>query len=369
MNITLTILALTMGALGYAQNLTPAHFQTITVIPHTPVKNQAQTGTCWSFSTTSLIESLSASDGSLPDISEMYTVRNIYIEKARNYVLRQGVAQFGEGGLGHDVIRAIDCYGAMPEQAYGGLLASMDRHDHSALERRLKAFLDSLLTHRPLPAQWLNEYSAILDSYLGKVPDTFMYQDRPYTPQAFARDVLKFNASDYVNITSFTHHPYYAPFVLEVPDNFSNGAYYNLPIEEMLEVVEVALKKGYSVMWDADVSNVNFRQREGLAMESAVSDKSRPLNPEAKEILYDAKLRQELFENLTTQDDHLMHLVGLEVDDNGKRFYLVKNSWGTDAGPYAGYIHVSKAYLAINTISLVVPKAALDSNLLSKLRL
>jgi len=340
----------------------------------TPVKNQAMTGTCWCFSATSLIESqcIKSNLGD-QDLSEMFTVRNIYIEKARNYLLRQGHTQFGEGGLGHDLIRAISLYGAMPETAYSGLKEGQQQHNHQKLQADLKKYLDSVLNIKPLPQNWLAGYKNILDTTLGKVPEKFSYNGKLYTAKTFAGEVLHFNADDYVNITSFTHHNYYEPFVLEVPDNFSNGAYYNIPLDEMVQLTKDALNKGYSILWDADVSNDGFQQQNGAAVymdnqPAGLKTKASLLNGTAKEGKAEVVKRQELFENLTTQDDHLMHIVGLEKSKSGTTFFLVKNSWG-DIGPYHGYINVSEPYFEINTVSLVVPKASLSKALLEKLKL
>lgn len=335
---------------------------------YTPVKNQANTGTCWSFSTTSLLESQTIKNGYGDfDLSEMFTVRNIYTEKARNYMLRQGAAQFGPGGLGHDVIRAVAAYGAMPESVYSGLLLGGKQHDHTKMDARLKVYLDSLLKTRPLPADWMKGFQLILDDYIGKPPETFVYREKTYTPKSFAAEVLHFNADDYVNITSYTHHPFYAPFILEAPDNFLNGSYYNVPLDEMIALTAHAVESGYSVMWDADVSNKFFRQGQGIALQlkDATNIPKEPL-PDTEEAKYDQAMRQQLYENLTTQDDHLMHLVGTERSKGGKRFFLVKNSWG-NVGPYQGLIHVSEAYFAVNTVSLVVPKAALEAGLKTRL--
>ena len=343
-------------------------------IPVTPVKNQAMTGTCWCFSTTSLVESqcLKNNLGEF-DLSEMYSVRNIYFEKAKNYLLRQGHAQFGEGGLGHDLIRAIATYGAMPESVYSGLKPGQQQHNHVKLFGDLKKYLDSILHVAPLPADWMKGYKKILDSAIGVPPEKFTYNGKQYTPKTFADQVLKFDASDYVNITSFTHHNYYEPFILEVPDNFSNGAYYNVPLNEMIQLTKDALGKGYSVLWDADVSNDGFQQNNGAAvfMETVppnIKSKMSLISGEVKEAKADVATRQVLFENLTTQDDHLMHIVGLEKGKSGGVFFLVKNSWG-DVGPMHGFINVSEGYFTINTISLVVPKAALSKALLEKLKL
>ncbi|ALL07692.1 aminopeptidase [Pedobacter sp. PACM 27299] len=333
----------------------------------TSVKNQGQSGTCWNYSTTSLIESEEMRKGLGEfNLSEMFPARNIYIEKAKNYVLRQGKAQFGEGGLGHDLIRAISLYGAMPQEAFQGVSGEIP--DHSGLELALKSYLDTVLTKRPIANNWLIGYEEILDKKLGTPPANFDYKGKNYTPKTFAKEVLKFDASDYVNISSFTHHPYYSSFVLEAPDNFANGSFYNLPLEEMVNLTKTAVKNGYTVMWDADVSSKNFQQKKGYAMLFAddADVKAEKLNPNAKEKAYSPELRQKLYEDLTTQDDHLMHLVGLDQATDGKYFFKVKNSWG-DVGPFKGYIEVSEPYFAINTVSLVVPKAALSSELKKKL--
>ncbi|MBK8712977.1 MAG: aminopeptidase [Niastella sp.] len=329
-----------------------------------PVKNQGSTGTCWAFSTTSLVESqLLKADASPADVSEMFTVRNIYLEKARNYLLRQAKTQFGEGGLGHDVIRAINNYGAMPEAAY----PFTQKAGGDAFVARLKNYLDSLLKKQPIAEDWQKGYEAILDETMGKPAENFEYKGKNFTAQSYAKEVLHFNADDYVNLTSFTHHPYYKAFVLEQPDNFSNGEYYNLPLNEFEDAVKQAIDKGYTIMWDADVSNKGFRQQTGLAMNVSATIGS-TFEPDMKEDPADASIRQQLFENLTTQDDHLMHLTGMVKSKSGKTFFVVKNSWG-NIGPLNGYINVSEAYFKINTISLVVPKASLNSALLAKLNM
>jgi bleomycin hydrolase len=348
----------------------PAPDEALTVvkkIESTPVKNQANTGTCWSFSTTSLVESQTIHNGhGTFDLSEMFTVRNIYTEKARNYMLRQGAAQFGPGGLGHDVIRAMATYGAVPESVYSGLNLGQKKHDHGKLDAQLKSYLDSLLKTRPVPVDWMKGFQNILDEHLGKAPETFTYRERQFTPKSFAAEVLHFKADDYVNITSFSHHPFYTPFILEAPDNFLNGSYYNLPLDEMIGVTERAVEQGYSIMWDADVSNEYFRQKDGYILQWKDGKIPATVSPDDEEMKYNQTFRQTLYENLTTQDDHLMHLVGLEKSKTGKKFFMVKNSWG-EYGPFKGYIHVSEAYFAINTVSLVVPKAAIDKALLTKL--
>ncbi|MEJ2884718.1 C1 family peptidase [Pedobacter sp. GR22-6] len=344
-------------------------FKPLTNIAVTPVKSQGQSGTCWNYSTTSLIESESIRKGLGEfNLSEMYTTRNVYIEKAQNYILRQGKAQFSEGGLGHDLIQATAKYGAMPQEAFQGVHGSIP--NHSGLEQSLKTYLDATLAKKPFDADWLKGYIEILNQKIGLPPSDFEYKGKKYTPQTFAKDVLKFDAADYVNLSSFSHHPYFSSFVLEVPDNFSNGSFYNIPLEDLIAVSKNALKSGYSIMWDADVSNPDFQQNKGYAMcfENEADAKAPVINPAAKERTFNAMIRQQLYENLSTQDDHLMHLVGIDESADGKVFFKVKNSWG-EVGPFKGYIEVSEPYFAINTMSLVIPKAALPKTLLTKLSL
>jgi len=345
----------------------PPRFLDVKTLKATPVKNQAMTGTCWCFATTSLLESeVIRKDKTEIDLSEMFTVRNIYIEKAKNYVLRGGKAQFGEGGLGHDEIRAAALYGAVPENAYTGLLNGEKSYNHQKLSRDLKNYLDSILRKQPIANDWLSGYTRILDDNLGAAPKEFTYNGKKYTPSGFANDVLHFDANDYVSITSFTHEPYYQPFILQVPDNYANGSFYNLPLDEMMQVIKNAVNNGYTVGWDADVSNTGFNANSGLALN--INSNTKDINPDTKELPYDATIRQQLYENLTTQDDHLMHITGIEKSKGGKTFFVVKNSWGK-IGPFEGYVNVSEAYTAINTISIVVPKAALSNELLTKLNI
>ncbi|ATL49445.1 aminopeptidase [Chitinophaga caeni] len=335
-----------------------------------PIKNQQQTGTCWCFSTTSLLESQYLKDHKKQDIdiSEMFTVRNTYLDKGRNYILRQGHAQFSEGGLGHDVIHTISRYGAVPESAYTGLTGGAKFFNHSKMAPRLQNYLDSILKlKKPLP-DWEPGFNAILDEYMGKAPATFDYNGKQYNPKSFAAEVLHFNADDYVGFTSFTHHPYNQNFIVEVPDNFSNGSYYNVPLNELIQISKEALKKGYTIMWDADVSNRGFAFKNGYALapkdEEAI--KATPFNPDVAEKEVSPEYRQKLYEELITQDDHLMHITGLAKDKSGKEYFVVKNSWGEQAGPFKGYVYVSEPYFAVNTITIVIPKSALPKSWLKK---
>lgn len=338
------------------------------LLPYSSVKNQGMTGTCWCFASVSLLEAEALKTG-IPELnlSEMYIVRNIYLDKAQNYLLRQGFARFDEGAMGHDLIAGIEKYGIVPEEVYPGRLSPEGYLDHSAMVKELKEYLSNILKTNKVPENWRDGFIDILDKYMGKVPEKFNYNGQEYTPIEFAKNVLNFNANDYIGLTSFTHHPFYKPFIIEVPDNFSNGSYYNVPLNEFTSAVENSLINGYSVMWDSDVSNNDFRQKTGYAMlwkwlPSAIET----IDPDAEEQACDQTIRQKLFEDLTTQDDHLMHIVGLEKSKSGKTFFYVKNSWG-EVGPYKGFINVSENYYALNTVSIILPKAALTSEMKSKL--
>ncbi|RYY85920.1 MAG: aminopeptidase [Chitinophagaceae bacterium] len=343
-------------------------FTPVSIAPVTAIKNQGMSGTCWCFSATSMLESEALRKNNVElDLSEAFTVRNIYMEKAKNYVLRQGKAQFSEGGLGHDLVRAVAMYGAMPDAAYP---ASRDGKgiDHQGMFVALKRYVDSIVKLPSVDLGWMMGYEALLDKYMGHPPASFGYEGKTYTPVEFAKSVMRFDASDYISLTSFTHQPYYKPFVVQVPDNFSNGSYYNLPLDELTAVTKAALRQRYSITWDADVSNGGFQQGQGFALFRGPNSSREKLTATATEDSASASERQRLYETLITQDDHLMHLVGIERSAAGKEFFLVKNSWGS-VGPFKGYILVSEPYFRINTITLVVPKAGLPKELLAKLKL
>jgi bleomycin hydrolase len=342
---------------------------TIKINPATEIKDQGRSGTCWCFSSLSIIESELIKQGiQHPDLSEMFVVRNIYIEKAKNYILRQGFTRFGEGAFGHDLFPVIEKYGIVPLSVYPNTLGK-DTIDHIGFDFKLKKYLDSVLVKVPISLDWDKNYIKMLDEKFGIPPEKFTFEGKEYTPLEFAKEVLKFNPNDYIGLTSFNHHPFYKPFNVEVPDNYSGGLFYNVPIEELIDAAKYAVMNDFTVGWDADVSNSFFSQKSGWAIiPNGRLDIKGAINPDDEEIYYTQDTRQELFEELTTQDDHLMHIIGLKQTPNGKSFFYVKNSWGP-IGPLKGFINVSETYFGINTITLIMPRNALSPEIKAKLKI
>ncbi len=334
-------------------------FTSVQEVACTNVKSQDKTGTCWSFATTSFIESELIKKGkNNMDLSEMFIVRNIYIQKAKNYVLRQGKANFSQGSLAHDQISALTEYGVVPEEFYKGNLIE-SKHDHSEMEKALKGFLDGVIENRRPSVKWLAAFEAILDVYLGKVPESFTYNGQKYDPISFSNS-FGISKNDYVGITSFLHHPYGESFILEIPDNFSNGSYYNTTLDKLLSITYDALDKGYTLSWDGDVSEKSFSAREGLAiLPIETFDKSMLENPVAEQKVTPQD-RQDNFYNYNTTDDHLMHIVGVAKDQKGNKYFKVKNSWG-EISDFKGFLYMSEAYFLAKTVSIYVNKAAISS--------
>ncbi len=333
----------------------------------TEVKDQQRTGTCWSFSTVSFLESELIRQGKgYYDLSEMFVVRSIYRDKARNYFLRQGKAQFGQGSLAHDVVRAAATAGLVPESVYSGLPEGVAAYDHTEMEAVLKAILDAVIGQRRPTQRWWAVFDAALDAYMGPVPETFVVEGVTYTPRTFA-DKLEIRPEDYVGLTSFTHHPWYTSFVLEVPDNYSSGTYLNVPLDELVQVVDHALAQGFSLAWDGDVSEPGFSQKHGLAIvPREVSDQMWE-HPVPEQVVTQ-QMRQRAFASYQTTDDHLMHLVGSARDQYGNKYYLIKNSWGA-AGPYEGYLYMSEAYFRLKTVSVYLHREGIPPALRRKLSL
>ena len=349
------------------QSPNPYGFEAVKTINCTPVKSQDRTGTCWSFATSSFLESEAIRMGHGPqDFSEMYVVRNVYKDKARNYVLRQGKANFSQGSLSHDLIRVIGDHGMVPESIYSGKLEGDKKHNHSEMEAVLKGMLDGVLKQKRLSKKWMKAFDAVIDTYLGESPQQFTYDGKKYSAGTYAKE-MGLDAENYVNITSFTHHPYYKNFVLEIPDNYSNGSFYNLPIGDVQSIVENAIDKGYSVAWDGDVSEKGFSSKNGMAI--VPEDPKREdlfVNP-GKEKMITQEIRQEQFESYATTDDHLMHLTGVSKDKNGTKYFLIKNSWG-EVSEYKGYLYMSESYLQLKTVAILVHKDAIPARIKNKMK-
>ena len=328
----------------------------------TEVKNQARTGTCWSFATASFLESelmRRGFDGL--NLSEMYVVRNIYNDKARNYVLRQGKANFSQGSLSHDLIAAVTRNGIVPESVYDGMQDGEKSHDHSEMEAGMKGFLDGVIKSKRVSKKWDEALNGIMDAYMGEVPSSFSYGGLSYTAESFAK-YLGLDAGDYVSLTSFSHHPYNASFILEIPDNYSNGSYYNIPLDQLMQTIDQAVDAGFSVAWDGDVSEKSFNAREGIAVLPVDGKREDLFKMPGEELKVTQEMRQEAFESYATTDDHLMHIVGKATDQNGNKYYIIKNSWG-EISPYKGYLYMSEAYVAMKTVAIMLHKDALSDEL------
>ncbi len=358
MKLLITFLAIAMSLSLNAQ-YTFTHTKDIDC---SPVKNQNRTGTCWSFATASFIESELVRMGKgQHDLSEMFVVRNIYKDKALNYLLRQGKANFSQGSLSHDLMRMMKREGVMPESVYSGLLAGEKGHNHSEMEAALKGFMDGVMTSKNPSAKWKSAFEGILDAYIGECPKTFNYQGKETDAKSLAQE-LGIDAGEYVSLTSFSHHPYYEQFILEIPDNYSNGSFYNIPLDVMVDAIDSAVDKGYTIAWDGDVSEKGFDAKKGIAVLPVDPKREDLFTKPGDEINVTTELRQEKFENLTTTDDHLMHIVGKAKDQTGTEYYIIKNSWGP-ISPYKGFLYMSKSYLAMKTISVMLHQDVLSPKL------
>lgn len=328
-------------------------FTTVVSLPATPVKNQASTGTCWCFATTSFIESelLRLGKGEY-DLSEMYIVRQNYIDKLKDNYLRQGKGNIGEGSLSHDWMKVFTEAGVVPEEVYSGINYNSKTHNHSELSSFIGAVAAVPVERREESSQYHQIINSILDIYLGKIPETFTYKGIQYTPKTFAES-LGINTYDYIEITSFTHFPFYNRGLLEIPDNWRMDRFYNVPLNELVEIMEYSLKNGYSVNWDGDVSESGFSQSNGTAV---VTD-----------TVVTQGMRQSGYENFSTTDDHLMHITGIANDQNGIEYFVTKNSWGTEHNPYGGYINLSVNYVRAKTIFIMVNKNGIPQALRTKL--
>jgi bleomycin hydrolase len=363
------------------------------VLPATPVKDQYRSGTCWSFSGLSFLESEMLRLGKPEvDLSEMYVVWHTYSVKAKKHVRLHGNLNFSAGGAFHDVTNMIKKYGIVPESVYDGLKYGEEKHVHGEMDRVLRQHVDAVVENknRKLSTVWHEAIDGTLDSYLGEVPQSFEYQEKQYTPQSFAANFVGLNMDNYVEISSYTHHPFYSKFILEVPDNWSWDEVYNVPVAELEEIIDYSLKNGFTIAWAADVSEKGFAtSNKGIAVLPAApfenmsdaeisrwealpeKDKEKELyelETRVPELTVTQEIRQTGFDNFQTTDDHGMHIIGTAKDQDGRIYYKVKNSWG-DYNKYKGYFYASKPYVNYKTMCIMVHKDAIPQNIREKLEL
>ncbi|HAT93215.1 MAG TPA: aminopeptidase [Sphingobacterium sp.] len=351
-------------------------FTEVINLGNTSIKNQGSSGTCWSYSGNSFLESEMIRMGKKPvEISQIYTARNTYLDKARTYVRLHGGLSLGEGGQFHDVLNSFRKYGTMPQSAYTGLHYGTTRNNFGEMTNMLDAMLGAVVKGKTLTPNWEKAYTAAMDSYLGEVPEKFDYNGKSYTPRTFADQVIGINPDDYVGIASVTDHPYYSQFVLLIPDNWSFDRFYNVKMNDLTDIIDNALQKGYTVAWATDVSEKGFSWKNGVAYvpekpfeEMTDQEKSTMFVGLKPELKVTAEERQKAFDNWQTTDDHGMHIVGLVKDQNGKEYYIVKNSWGT-TNDYHGYLYASKEFVRYKTTSLMLHKDGLTKDLKSKINI
>ncbi|MDD4589273.1 MAG: C1 family peptidase [Parabacteroides sp.] len=377
-------LSLSVLAQGY-------QFTDIVRLEATPVKNQAATGTCWCFATTSFMESelLRMGKGTY-DLSEMFIVRQKYINQLQDNYLRGGHGNIGQGSLSHTWMNAFRQVGIVPEEAYHGINYASLIHNHSEMVRFMQAIADVAVKEKQRTPQYYELVNNLFDTYLGKIPDKFKYHGKEYTSKSFAAS-LGLNMDNYIELTSFTHHPYYQKFDVEVPDNWEHSLMYNIPLDEMISAVDYALNHGYTVCWDGDVSERGFSFKNGVAINPEVEkvenfsetdrarfekmDEQSRMNEVFKfehpypEVKVTPEIRQQGYEAFVTTDDHLMHVIGIVKDQNGTKYYITKNSWGTDRNNFGGYLNMSESFVRAKTIYVMIHKAALSNEMRKKLNI
>jgi len=369
-------------------------FTKVTHLDATPVLSQGHTGTCWSFSSLSFFESEMIRKGNKNPavLSQMFISRKAYESKAEKFIRLDGKGNFSEGGAFHDIPFVIKNYGIVPQSVYTGLKLETDIHDHTEMFSVLNGAVTGLLAHMKEPgtngitSSWKPALNGVLDAYFGADVKEFEFNGKKFTPQSYAQS-LGLNMDDYVDVTSFSNSPFYKKCLIEVPDNWIWAESYNVPLNDLLEITINALTNGYTVAWGADVSERGFSYNEGIAVvpedpstiqvkgknnknfsDAGAEKKSNAFLQPVKELVITQELRQEAYDNKTTTDDHGMHIVGLYKDQVGTRFFLVKNSWGTDNYP-KGYFYVSENYFKYKTMNIFLHKDAIQSPLKKKLGL
>lgn len=385
----LAALTLSAGAQTQKAQLPEYQFTTVKANPITPVKNQASSGTCWCFSGIGFFESEIIrinnikDEARYPDLSEFFVVSHSYMDRAIKYVRLDGHLGLSAGSSSGDVRETIRDYGIVPNSEMTGMQYGTELPRQAELDAVLKAYADAIVKNpnRTVTTAWKKGFQGILDAYLGEQPKTFVVDGVTYTPESY-RDALKLNPDNYVDLTSFTHHPFYTSFSLEVCDNWRQEQSYNVPIDELMEALDNAIMNGYTVVWGADVSDPGFT-RDGLAVlvdmpasKAAGSDQEHWVGKEegkpapivVVEKTPTQESRQFEYDNKTMTDDHGMQIYGIAKDQDGKKFYMVKNSWGK-TGKYDGLWYASEAFVKGQTLDLMFHKDALPKDLKKKLGL
>ncbi len=351
-------------------------FNTIIDLEHTGVRNQASSGTCWSYSTNSFLESEMMRMGKEPiELSQIFSAHCVYLEKADAFVRMHGAIAWGDGGECHDVINMYAKYGAVPQEVYTGLQYGTTKNKFAEMMAILKSMLDAVVSNPngKLTPSWKKAYEDVLNSYLGEMPGKFKFDNHWYTPQSFAEQRVGIHPEDYVELGSLTTDPYYKKTVLMVPDNWAFQRVYNVQMEDLTDIIDNALNKGFTVAWAADVSEKYFSWKNGVAY---VPEKDyEDMDDSEKKYIFDGpkdertitpEMRQRAFDNYETTDDHGMHIVGMAEDQNGRKYYKVKNSWG-DKNDYKGFIYVSRAYVRYKTTSILLHKNGVPNTLRTKM--
>ena len=352
-------------------------FTVVKNIENTSVKNQASSGTCWSYSTNSFIESEMIRLGKEPvDIAEIFTARCVYKDKADMYVRLHGGLSWGDGGSCHDVINVFAKYGALPQSVYSGLNYGTSKNKFGEFQGVLKGMLDAVVRNAngTLTPVWKTAFEKVMDVYLGEVPASFDWKGKTYTPRTFADQVVGIKPAEYIEFSSFNNYPFYTQVPLLVQDNWDFQKVVNVPINDIITIIDHAIANGYTIAWATDVSEKYFSWKNGVAFvpeknweDMEETEQKSLFNGKATERIITQELRQKAFDNYETTDDHGMHIVGSAKDQTGKDYYIVKNSWG-EKNDYKGYLYVSKAYVQYKTTAFLVHKGAVPKDILSKIK-
>ncbi len=351
-------------------------FTDVINLENTSVKDQGSSGTCWSYSGNSFIESEMIRMGKKPvELAQIFTARNAYVEKGKMYVKMHGAVTLGEGGAFHDVMNMYKKYGTVPRSAYTGLQEGQTRNNFSEMSKMSESVLASVIKNDKLSENWVKAYTSVIDTYLGEAPTEFTYEGKKYTPKTFADQVVGVKAEDYVEISSLKEYPYYTKFTLLVPDNWSFDQVYNVKMDELVETVDNALKNGYTVAWAGDVSEKGFSWKNGVAFvpeidfaQMTAEQKAEMFNGPKAEKKVTEDERQKAFDNYETTDDHGMHITGVAKDQNGKEYYIVKNSWGL-SNDYKGYMYMTKEFMKYKATAIMLHKNAVPKAVAKKLEI